>query len=98
MAEGIERRDSAQEQRRPPQPGMNYLGIGIDTALPVPRSAIQMMSPAGSTAVGVVSPSLIAVTLPLSPVTVITEIFPAPFSATRSLPLAARIPSGPFTG
>ena len=75
-----------------------HFGIGIDTALPAPRSAIQIVSPAGSTAVGVLSPSLITVTLALSPLTVITEILPLPFSATSSLPLAARMPSGPFTG
>jgi hypothetical protein len=32
--------------------GTGHLGIGIDTALPAPRSAIQIVSPAGSTAVG----------------------------------------------
>src|SRR5580658_8364584 len=77
---------------------LDHLGIGIDTALPAPRSAIQIVSPAGSTAVGVLSPSLMTVTLALSPLTVITEILPLPFSARRSLPLAARMPSGPFTG
>ena len=66
----------------------HHLGIGIETALPVPRSAIQIVSPAGSTAVGVLSPSLMTVTLALSPVTVITEILPLPFSARRSVPLA----------
>ena len=40
-----------------------HFGIGIDTALPAPRSATQIVSPAGSTAVGVLSPSLITVTL-----------------------------------
>src|SRR5580704_17747645 len=75
-----------------------YFGIGIDTALPAPRSAMQRVSPAGSTAVGVFSPSLITVTLALSPLTVITEILPLPFSATSSLPLAARMPSGLLTG
>jgi hypothetical protein len=30
----------------------NYFGIGMDTALPAPRSGIRMVSPAGSTAVG----------------------------------------------
>src|SRR5436190_21525067 len=83
---------------RGPVAAGNYFGIGIDTALPVPRSAIQIVSPAGSTAVGVLSPSLITVRLALSPLTVITEIFPLPFSATSSLPLAARMPSGPLTG
>jgi len=34
-----------------------YFGIGMETALPVPRSAIQSTSPAGSTAVGVFRPS-----------------------------------------
>jgi hypothetical protein len=42
-----------------------HFGIGIDTALPAPRSATQMISPAGSTAVGVLSPSLMTVTLAL---------------------------------
>ena len=45
----------------------NYLGIGIDTALPAPRSAIQSVLPAGSTPVGVSSPPLSTVTLALSP-------------------------------
>src|SRR6202000_3185544 len=70
----------------------SYLGKGIDKALPAPRSAIHRVSPAGSTPVGVLSPSLSTVTLALSPLTVIAEIFPLPFSATRSLPLAAPIP------
>ena len=56
------------------------------------------VSPAGSTPVGVFSPSLITVTLALSPLTVSTEILPLPFSATISLPLAARMPSGPLIG
>ncbi len=51
-----------------------YLGIGIDTAFPAPRSAIQRVSPAGSTPVGVVRPSLSTVTLALSPLTVRAEI------------------------
>lgn len=68
----------------------NQLGMGIDTALPAPCSAIQRVSPAGSTPVGVLSPSLITVMLALSPLTVITEILPLPFSATKSLPFAAR--------
>ena len=72
--------------------------MGIDTALPAPRSAIQIVSPTGSTPVGVSSPSLITVTLALSPFTVRAEILPLPFSATMSLPFAARMPSGPFTG
>ena len=72
--------------------------MGIETALPAARSAIQMVSPAGSTAVGVLRPSLRMVTLALSPVMVRMEILPLPFSATRSLPLAARMPSGPLTG
>src|SRR5215472_10611483 len=76
----------------------SQLGIGIETALPAPRSAIQIVSPVGSTPVGVMRPSLSTVTLALSPLTVIAEILPLPFSATRSLPLAARMPSGPFTG
>src|SRR5580658_3950235 len=80
------------------QYAVNYFGIGIDTALPAPRSAIQIVSPAGSTPVGILSPSLITVTLALSPLTVMTEILPLPFSATISLPRAARIPSGPFIG
>src|SRR5579871_2455252 len=75
-----------------------YFGIGIETALPAPRSATQIVLPAGSTAVGVLRPSLMTVTLALSPFTVITEILPLPFSATSSLPLAARMPSGPLTG
>src|SRR5271156_6436882 len=78
--------------------GRSHFGIGIDTALPAPRSATQIVSPAGSTAVGVLNPSLMTVTLALSPFTVITEIFPLPFSATSNLPLAARMPSGPFIG
>jgi hypothetical protein len=48
----------------------NYLGIGIDGALPAPRSAIQIVSPAGSTPVGVSSPSLSTVRFALSPCTV----------------------------
>ena len=75
-----------------------HFGIGIETALPVARSAIQIVSPAGSTAVGVLSPSLMTVTLALSPSMVRTAIWPLPFSARSSLPLAARMPSGPFTG
>src|SRR3954454_4924041 len=75
-----------------------YFGIGIETALTARRSAIQIVSPAGSTAVGVLRPSLIPVTLAFSPSTVMTEILPLAFSATISLPFAARIPSGPFTG
>src|SRR5260370_35282593 len=50
-----------------------HFGIGIDTALPTPRSATQIVSPAGSTPVGVSSPSLITVitvTPALSPFTV----------------------------
>ena len=35
--------------------------------MPAPRSAIQMVSPAGSTAIGAFSPSLITFTLALSP-------------------------------
>lgn len=70
--------------------------MGIDTALPAPRSAIQIVSPAGSTPVGVFSPSLSTVTLALSPFTVRTEIFPLAFSAGSNLPFAARMPSGPF--
>jgi len=61
--------------------GNAHFGIGIDTALPAPRSAIQSVSPAGSTAVGVLRPSLWTVTVPLSPLTVIAEILPLPFSA-----------------
>src|ERR1700727_2830920 len=60
----------------------NYLGIGIDTALPAPRSAIQIVSPAGSTPVGVLSPSLSTVTLALSPFMVRAEILPLAFSAS----------------
>ena len=56
----------------------NYLGMGTDTALPAPRSAIQIVSPTGSTPVGVSSPSLITVTLALSPFTVRAEILPLP--------------------
>jgi hypothetical protein len=62
----------------------NYLGMGTDRALAAPRSAIQIVSPTGSTPVGVMSPSLITVTLALSPVTVRAEI----------LPLALRLKSG----
>src|SRR5262245_10888535 len=76
--------------------GENYLGIGIDTAFPAPRSAIQIVSPAGSPPVGVLSPSLSTVTLALSPFMVRAEILPLAFSARRSLPFAARMPSGPF--
>ena len=43
------------------------------------------MSLAGSTAVGVLNPSLITVTLPLFPLMVMTEILPLPFSSKRSL-------------
>src|SRR5947199_527674 len=75
-----------------------YLGIAIETAWPAPRSAIQRVSPAGSTAVGVLSPSLMTVTLALSPSTVRKETLPLPFSARKSLPFAARMPSGPLTG
>lgn len=78
--------------------GQVYFGIGIDTAFPAPRSAIQIVSPAGSTPVGVLSPSLSTVTLALSPCTVRAEILPFAFSATRSFPFAARMPSGPFIG
>ena len=67
-----------------------YLGMGIDTALPAPRSAIQIVSPAGSTAVGVLSPSLITVTLALSLLTVMPEILLFPFSALRVFPFSAR--------
>jgi hypothetical protein len=59
----------------------NYFRLRIDNTLPAPRPAIQMMSPAGSTAVGVGSPSLITVTLAASASTVVTEILP-PFYAT----------------
>ncbi len=76
----------------------NYWGIGTDTALPAPRSAIQRVSPAGSTPVGVLSPSFITVTVALSPLMVRAVILPLPFSATKILPFAARMPSGPFTG
>src|ERR1700679_4295205 len=72
----------------------SYLGIGIEITLPVARSVIQRVSPAGSTPVGVLSPSLSTVTLALSPLMVMAEILPLPFSATMSLPLAARMPSG----
>jgi hypothetical protein len=34
----------------------SYLGVGIDTALPAPRSAIQRVSPAGSTSGGCLEP------------------------------------------
>jgi hypothetical protein len=37
--------------------------MGSDHTLPAPRSEIQMVSPAGSTPVGVLSQSLITVTL-----------------------------------
>jgi len=36
-----------------------YLGIAIDTAFPAPRSVIQIVSPTGSTSVGVSSPSFV---------------------------------------
>ena len=87
-----------EELRRIRLAASSHFGIGIDTALPAPRSAIQIVSPAGSTPVGVSSPSLITVTLALSPLTVSAEILPLPFSARKSLPFAARMPSGPFTG
>ena len=45
-----------------------------------------------------VQPFLITLTLALSPLTVMADIFPLPFSATMSLPFAARMPSGPLTG
>ena len=67
------------------------LAVGLHA---VKRSGIT----AGSTAVGVLSPSLITVTVPRSPFTATTEILPLPFSARSSLPFAARMPSGPFTG
>src|SRR5215471_1868417 len=76
----------------------SYFGIGMDSALPMARSVNQIVSPTGSTPVGVLSPCLITVTLALSPLTVMTEILPEPFSATMSLPSATRIPSGPFIG
>jgi hypothetical protein len=48
--------------------------MGIDTAWP-----------AGSTAVSVLSPSLITVTLALSPFTVMAEILPLPFFGNEEL-------------
>ena len=73
-----------------------HFGIGIETALPAPRSAIQMVSPAGSTAVGVLSPSLMTVTLALSPWTVITEILPLPFSARSQFAIGRAHAVRPF--
>src|SRR4029077_10185971 len=61
---------------------VSYFGMGTDTALPAPRSAIQIVSRTGSTPVGVSSPSLITVTVALSPFTVRAEILPLAFSAT----------------
>src|SRR5690349_16631422 len=60
-------RDPAGASRSDSRPALYLPGMGIDTALPAPRSAIQMVLPAGSTAVGVFNPSLITVTLALSP-------------------------------
>jgi hypothetical protein len=75
-----------------------HFGIGIDTALPVPRSATQIVSPAGSTAVGVLSPSLITVTLALSTLTVIVGSEPQP-ARSRFLVASngAHVPLGRLT-
>ena len=72
----------------------NHFGIGMDTALPVPRSATQIVSPAGSTAVGVLSPSLITVTLALSPLTARTEIDAVVVDADLFLVARAFSPDG----
>src|SRR5277367_3864147 len=75
-----------------------YLGSGIECARSPARSPYQSVSPAGSIAVGVARPSCNTVILAVSPLTVTISILPAAFSARNSLPLAARMPSGPLTG
>src|ERR1700689_4892992 len=75
-----------------------YLGSGIERARSPARSPYQSVSAVGSIAVGVARPSCSTVMLALSPLTVTISTFPAPFSVRNSLPLAARMPSGPLTG
>jgi hypothetical protein len=75
-----------------------HFGIGIDTALPAPRSAIQITSPAGSTAVGVLSPSLSTVTLALSPLTVITGDLAAAILSNEQLAIDCAHAIRPFYG
>src|SRR5262245_56775431 len=72
--------DDSLRERLPHNAVEHYFGMGIDTALPAPRSPIQIVSPAGSTPVGVFNPSLSTVTLALSPVMVRAEILPLAFS------------------
>jgi len=73
-------------------------GIGMDTTLPARVRRYQIVSPSGSTAVGVlISPSLITVTPALSPLTY-TEILPLPVLGQQPVFLRPRMPFRPFHG
>src|SRR5580658_7296830 len=75
-----------------------YLGSGMDCARSASNSPYQSSPPAGSIEVGTASPSFSTVTAAVSPLTVTMPNLPASFSVRNSLPLAARIPSGPLIG